>query len=135
MKDPTLAVVTLLKADADVAAKVGTRIYRELLPSSYKIEDGPAIVVRRVDKNRPITTHTTRIRISRVQCTTLAGTDEDSDTISDLIANALLKISDTTLSPGVHVIRIDDQGARPDNSDAREIHVYRDHHDFQISYL
>jgi hypothetical protein len=135
MKDPVLAIVTLLKADTAVAATVSTRIYRALLPSSYKIADGPAIVVIRVDKNRPNTTHTTRIREVRVQCTTLAGTDEEADTISDLIADALLKINDLTLSPGVRVIRIDDRGARPDNSDAREIFVYRDHHDFLISYI
>jgi hypothetical protein len=130
MKDPVLAIITRLKADAAVAAFVGTRVYRMILPTSPTF---PAITVSRVDAKRQNLTHN-RIRVaqSRIQCTAWAATDGVADNLSECIADSLNMVTDTYMSPGVFVIRIDDQGAVPD--DNPDIPLWMYHRDFIVQY-
>jgi hypothetical protein len=130
MKDPVLAIITRLKADAAVAAFVGTRVYRMILPTSPTF---PAITVSRVDAKRQNLTHN-RIRVaqSRIQCTAWAATDGVADNLSECIADSLNMVTDTYMSPGVFVIRIDDQGAVPDNDPDIPLWMY--HRDIIVQY-
>jgi hypothetical protein len=130
MIDPVLAIITRLKADTAVANVVSTRIYRSALPASPTF---PAITVSRVDAQRLNAYHNRRgIGQSRVQCTAWATSDGAADNLSELIADSLNMVDNTTLSPGVYVIRIDDQGTVPDYTPALKFWMY--HRDFLMIY-
>lgn len=130
MKDPVLAVITRLKADAGVAAVVGTRVYRATLPVSPTF---PAISVSRVSNIRPTTSHSgCGYATSRIQCTAWAASDGEADNLSELIANSLNRVTSTNLSPGVYVISIFDGGATSDPNPEQNLWAY--HRDFVVRY-
>jgi len=131
MKDPVAAVITRLKADTAIAAIAGARVYRT---SSVPADPtAPYIVVSRISAKRLNLTHN-RIRVgqTRIQSSTFASTDLAADNLSELIADSLNAIDNTYMAPGVFVIRIDDQGAVPDNNPDLDIWMY--HRDFMINY-
>jgi hypothetical protein len=130
MKDPVLAIITRLKADAAVAAVVSTRIYRMALPTSPTF---PAITVSRVDNKRTNECHAGgHNAISRIQVTTWATTDGVADNLSELVADSLNRVTSTNLSPGVWIVSIFDAGTVPDNN--MDIPVYMYHRDFMVKY-
>lgn len=140
MKDPILAVITILLADSGVAGKVGTRVYRGMFPPDPTY---PAIAVSRVDKPKGETTSSSKQATARIQCTTATKTtevagvetpgDAEAEIISDLILQAL-EDQQNTLVSGVYIVDIDDAGAVPDNSDGLSLKIWRDNHDFMINY-
>jgi hypothetical protein len=130
MKNVVLAIITWLKADTPVAGVVGTRIHRKKLPLSPTF---PAITVSKISPKRLNLTHNQiRVAQSRIQCTAWAATDGVADNLSELIADSLDKITDTYMAPGVFVIRIDDQGAVPDDEPDIPLEMY--HRDFIVQY-
>ena len=130
MKDVTMAVITRLKADTAVANVVGTRVYRAQLPTNPTF---PAISVNRVDSKRPPRAHNRGCTAqTRIQCTAWASSDGAADNLSELIADSLNMVTDTGLTPGVYVIRIDDQGTVPDNNP--DLGIWMVHRDFLIEH-
>jgi hypothetical protein len=134
LKDPTLAVISTLKANTAVSALVGTRVYRATLPPDYSVStSGPAIAVVRVDKIQDEPTNSSKYATARIQCTTFATSDHAAENLSDLIL-AALEDKQNTLIEGVAISDIEDAGSVPDNSDGLTLGVYRDNHDFRIQY-
>jgi hypothetical protein len=129
VKNVTLAVQTLLKANAAIAAVVGTRVYRTLDPIPTK----PFIAVARVDKVPEDPTSSATYSVARIQCTSFAATDVQAEEISDLISDAVQGVQDTVIS-GVYIVGIEDGAAIPDNSDGPTTGVWRDNHDLKITY-
>ncbi|MBW2632043.1 MAG: DUF3168 domain-containing protein [Deltaproteobacteria bacterium] len=134
MKDIVLAIITRLKADATVAAQVGTRIYRKKLPLNPVF---PAITVSRVDKIRDKQKNNTgRYADARVQCTIWANSDGYASDISDMVTDSLNLVSNTVLSTGdtsgVYVVYIEDAGGVPDEDTV--LSMYMDHRDFMVKY-
>jgi hypothetical protein len=130
MKDPVLAIITRLKADAAVAGVVSTRVYRATLPTSPTF---PAITVSRVDNKRTNECHAGgHNAVSRIQVTTWASTDGVADNLSELVADSLNRVTSTNLSPGVWIVSIFDAGTVPDNN--MDIPVYMYHRDFMVKY-
>lgn len=140
MNDPSLLIVTALKADSAVAAIAGTRIYRATLPKSYKLTDGPAIVVMRVSKAPPILTSSSQHIDARIQCTVFETSDTRAELLSDLVAVALCGDGGVNTGIGNTVVNdilvefINDAGSVPDNSDGLSLGEYRDNHDFIVGY-
>jgi hypothetical protein len=129
MKDITLAMITILKANAAVAAVVGARVYRTIPTDAVK----PFIAVARIDKMPETPTSSATYAMGRVQCTAFASTDAAAENLSELIGNAMEGQQDTVIS-GVPIVEIEDAGAVPDNSDGPTLGTYRDNHDFKITY-
>jgi hypothetical protein len=131
MKDIVLAIATWLKADPAITAITGTRIYRK--GSIPTVPSLPYISIFKIDPKRPVSTHN-RIRIgkTRIQCTVFASTDPVADNLSELIADSLNGVSDTYMPPGVFVIQIDDDGARPDENTDAPMYMY--HRDFIVKH-
>jgi hypothetical protein len=132
MKDIVLAAITALKANAGVAAVVGTRVYRKQLPTNPTF---PAIVVSKVDDIRDSDSNTGRYGHARIQCTAFASTEIVADNLSELIADCLHKTVNTTMTAGtstVYVVEIGDAGTVPDVN--TEIPLFLYHRDFRILY-
>jgi hypothetical protein len=133
MKDAVLAVITVLKADTAIAALVGTRVYKDIFPSSWSISSGSAIVVPWIDGIRDKANSTGKYAKTRIQITIAAATGTAAKNLSDLVANALSNL-EGTVQFGVYLVDVDDAGERPDNSDAVGLGIYRVNHDFMITY-
>jgi hypothetical protein len=129
LKNVTLAVQSLLKANAAIAAVVGVRVYRTL-PTN---PTNPFIAVARIDKVPEESTSSSTYSVARIQCTSFAATDVQAEEISDLISEAVKDVQDTVIS-GVYIVGIEDGAAIPDNSDGQTAGVWRDNHDLKITY-
>ena len=147
MKNVTLAIITALKANAAVAAKVGTRIYYGTVPPSPTF---PLIVAIRIDSAGGELTSSSTYITARIQCTTMTKTteaagvstpgDAEAEVISDLIKKALCYTATSegiqnTLISGVYISDIDDAGSVPDNSDGLTLKIWRDNRDLMVTYL
>lgn len=129
MKDVTLAVQSLLKANAAIAGLVSTRVYRTIPATPTK----PFIAVVRIDKVPEAPTSSSTYSMARIQCTSFAATDVQAEEISDLISEAVKDVQDVVIS-GVYIVEIEDGAAVPDNSDGQTTGTYRDNHDLKITY-
>jgi len=132
MNDIVFAIVTRLKADADVAAVVGARVHRSQLP---KYPTFPAITVTRIDKIRDTDTSMGRYAHARIQCTTWATSDGAAENLAELVADSLHRTINTILTAGsgtVYVVSMKDAGGIPDMD--MEIPLYMEHRDFLIMY-
>jgi hypothetical protein len=147
MKNITLAVITALKANTAVAAKVGTRIYRGTVPPSPTY---PLIVATRIDNAGSENTSSSTYVTARIQCTVMTATtevagvstpgDAEAEVISDLIKKAVCYTATSegiqnTLVNGVYISDIDDAGSVPDNSDGLTLKIWREHRDLMVTYL
>jgi hypothetical protein len=130
MQDIVLAVIDQLLANTAVAGQVGSNIYRGTLPPSPPY---PSVVIDRVTKIREAGNNTAHYATARVQCTVFTQSDGLADTISETIADCLHSTTNTFMN-NVYVIRIEDAGGAPDNSDALTLGIFRDHRDFLIFY-
>lgn len=134
MSDIVLAIQTRLKADTAITAIVGTRIYREgTVPTNPQF---PYIIISFIDSKRLNLTHNrTRSAQTRIQCSMFSqgvGEDLQVSTISELVAECLNTVTDTYLSPGAFVIRIDDRGDIPDNNSTTKL--WSRYRDFMIQH-
>ena len=131
MRDIVLGIITRLKANTALATAVSTRIYRRgSVPKSPTV---PYVLVSTIDSIRDIESSTVKYGHSRVQCSVFASTDLSSANISELIADSLHRLTNTTLNAGtgsVYVISVKDGGTTPDENS--EIPVYMYHRDFMI---
>jgi len=126
--DVTAAVITYLKADARVAAKVSTRIDRVV---NAPFPQFPSVVVQKVDDLRGDHTSTGRYSTARIQCSSFAKTDSEADEVSELIADALDATVNTVIG-GLYIVSCFDAGVVPDNDPKVPLYVY--HRDFRIMY-
>ena len=131
MKDIVTAIQTRLKADTSISTIVGSRIYRKgAVPTD---PTPPYIIITKIDPTRKILAHNrSRIGNTRIQFSVFASTDLIADNLSELIADSLNMVADTYLHPGVFAIRIDDQGAVPDENN--DVPVYMYHRDFIVQH-
>lgn len=127
MRDITLSVINVLLEDADIYAKVSTRIYRAVLPIKPTL---PAIVVSKIDEIRPNNTWDP-YSIARIQVTTFAASDGAADDISGLVADCL-NILDNTILSGVIIVSIEDAGAFNDSN--HDVGIWMYHRDFMVNY-
>lgn len=139
MKDIVLAIVTRLKANTTlchssyVGASPSQRIYRGTLP---QVPTWPCIVVHRIDGIRDPDPN--YYGVSRVQVSAYAKSEADADTISELVADDLNGITNTSLLTGaagsavVYVISVDDAGTAMDSNAKMGVFMY--HRDFLIDY-
>ena len=133
--DPTLAVITYLKANTNITAKVGTRIYRAVLPAKPTF---PAITVTEISDISDDDSNTSHLAHTRVQCTSWTDTGAgQAIEISRLIRNAMHGIYNTSLTADVnklYVVSIQDAGARPDVNTDVSPKVWMYHRDLMIEY-
>jgi hypothetical protein len=134
LRDVTLAFVAALKANAAIAAVVGTRVYRKgSVPTT--IPGSSWIIVSKIPGVRDDDTNTGRRAHTRIQCSAFASTDLAADTLSELIADCLHRKQNTAMTAGasyVYVITVEDAGTATDeNSD---VSLYTYHRDFTIHY-
>jgi len=132
--DITAAVISKLKADTAVAAKVSTRVFRELIGNFPGL---PCIVVSKVDDVRDIGSSTGRYSTARVQCSSYASTDAAADELSELVADALDRQRNTTFGTTaadyVQIVGVNDAGSVSDSNAKILAQIY--HRDFVIEYL
>jgi hypothetical protein len=131
--DITASIISKLKADTAVAAKVSTRVFREITSNFPGL---PCIVVAKIDDLRSPGSSTGRYSVARIQCSSYATTDAAADELSELIADALDRtkntMTGTVLADAVQVIGIDDAGTVPDSDPKIPVYIY--HRDFIIEY-
>jgi len=131
--DITASVISKLKADTAVAAKVSTRVFRELIGNFPGM---PCIVVSKVDDVRGSGSSTGRYSKARIQCSCYASTDAAADELSELVADALDRqrntVFGTTSSDYVMVVGTEDGGAVSDSNPKILAQIY--HRDFLIEY-
>jgi hypothetical protein len=130
--DITLAMITALKADADVAAIVGTRVYRKRLPDNPTF---PAIAVSVVSDIDDDDTSTSEYAHASTQCSCFATTDGPADALSKTVRKALHRKKNTLLTAGtdkIWVISVRDTGVVPDEN--TDISVYMYHRSFSVHY-
>lgn len=127
MRDITLSFINVLLGDADIYAKVSTRIYRAVLPIKPTF---PAIVVSKVSDLRPNNTWDP-YAVARIQVTIFATSDGEADDISGMTADCLNILNNTILS-GVIIVGIEDAGTFSDNNPDAGIWMY--HRDFMVNY-
>ena len=133
MRDVVYALITLLKADAGVAAVASTRVYRKKLPLNPTF---PAITVSKVDNIRDEITNTGGYAHARVQVTTWAESPGPEEGLAESCADVLHRLTNKTVTYGtggwVRIISVTDAGGIPD--DNAEIPLYMEHRDFMIHY-
>ena len=127
MKDIVLAIMNQLKADTNIAAAVGTQVFRAKLEPGYNL---PSIVVSRIDAIRPNDTKEDYIN-SRVQVTVYANTDGLADDICEMVTNTLNRYVNSMLG-GIYIVSMMDQGSMSDNNP--EIGIWMYHRDFMVNY-
>jgi len=128
-RDIVLSVITRLKVDTTVSGTVGTRVYRNHFPVGTTF---PAIVVARISAIHTNDTDTGAYETSRIQCTVYTADDGSADKLSEDVANALHRVTNTYWS-SVYVIECVDAGARPGYDATGDLYSY--HRDFTIQYL
>lgn len=135
-KDIAGAIVVRLKADTAICSSTycgatpNQRVYRGSLPQDPVF---PCIVVYHIDARRPTFSHCgSRIGQSRIQCTVFAKKDADADIVSELIANSLHGMDNSSPGLGVWVVRSDDAGALMDSDPVAGVFLY--HRDFIIQH-
>jgi hypothetical protein len=126
--DITAGIIARLKADTAVAAKVSTRVFREI---TSNFPGMPCIVVAKIDDLRTAGSSTGRYSVARIQCSSYATTDAAADELSELVADALDRIKNTVIGT-VSVIGIDDAGSVPDSDPKIPVYIY--HRDFMVEY-
>lgn len=135
MKDVVLAVMTALKADSAITAKVpAVRIYRKTFPVNATF---PLLVVDYINVNRDDDSSTGRyghftVRVSSFS--SVAGLEEE---IADLVADNMhrkvnARLTYGTAGKGVYVISVKDAGGIPDVDN--DIPLYIQHRDFRVHY-
>lgn len=131
--DITAGVISRLKADTAVAAKVSTRVFRELIGNFPGM---PCIVVSKVDDVRNAGSSTGRYSVARIQCSCYASTDAAADELSELAADALDRTKNqvigTTATDAVLIVGIEDAGTVSDSNPKILAQIY--HRDFLIEY-
>lgn len=136
MKDPVLATITRLQADASIVALVGDRIYSDELPLSPAY---PAITVNLISDINDDNTHNSTAAHARIQCTSWAagvGSGVARD-LSQLIKKSLHRLTNTVLPSGtdpVPVISIFDAGSHPDVNPDVNPKIWMEHRDFVMNY-
>jgi hypothetical protein len=129
VSDIIAAVIARLQADEDVTGLVArTRIYRRNLAANPTI---PCLVVHKISDIRDTETITSGFSKARVQCTAIASTDATADLISEALADALHRLTNTVIS-GIYFVEISDAGTTPDMNLKIPAFIY--HRDFSISY-
>jgi hypothetical protein len=131
--DITASVISKLKADTNVAAKVSTRVFREIIGNFPGL---PCIVVSKVDDMRTAGTSTGRYSIARIQCSCYASSDAAADELSELVADALDRQRNagfgTTSSDYVMIVGVNDAGTVSDSNPKILAQIY--HRDFLVEY-
>jgi hypothetical protein len=131
--DITAAVISKLKADTFVAAKVSTRVDRVINSPFPQL---PSIVVAKVDDVRSAGSSTGRYSTARIQCSSYAKTDSEAAEVSELIADALDRLKNmvigTTSTDYALIVGIEDAGTVPDSQPKVPLYVY--HRDFLVEY-
>lgn len=132
--DPVSAVITYLKADTDVAAKVSTRVYRAILPLSPTF---PAITVTEISDISDDDSNTSNYAHARVQCTVWTTSDGTGAELSRLVRKAMHNLMNTSLTAGankLYVSSVQDGGSRFDvNTDVSPM-IWMYHRDLMIEY-
>jgi hypothetical protein len=133
--DVVLAVITALKADANVHALAGDQIYRKTLPQNPTLSPLLSVTVSEVDDIADTDTNTSGYAHTRIQCTVWGISDGATSNLSKVIRKALHRTTNTVLPAGtghVYITQIKDAGVVPDENTDISVFIY--HRDFVVMY-